>query len=373
MDGLLSLKMRRLSFFCTMTVVWVHAFNLDDRYLWPGYKIYSGFDWNSFIQLWFGNSLFRFAIPLFFLISGYLMAEREGRLTYPKMVGKRAKSLLVPYLAWSFVGLVLTFWWESDPFLNQFVESAHLRAMNNKPLHSLNFSDWLFTWILDPVSFQLWFLRTVFLYAVLYPFLVRVIDRYPTWYFSFMVVNWLISSGFFIIEAEGLLFFSIGIFIRKKEFPVSRYPLPIPFYGLVMLVAFLSLGKTGLAFLPGDWTFPLAYLIHKIHQPLLLLVFWFGYDRLPVWKPGSWFDKLSATNFFIYGAHVPLVYYVTDWFFAEFGKDPVLRLGLFVLLPLTTILLSGLVALFLKRYIPALFKVFSGWRTYPEFSESKPQ
>lgn len=358
-----------MSFFCTLTVVWVHSFNLDDRYLWPGYKVFDGFDLNSFVQLFFANSLFRFAIPLFFLISGYLMAEREGKISYEKMVGKRAKSLLIPYLAWSFVGLMITYWWESDPALNVFVESAHLRAFDNQSLHTLNPIQWIQTWLLEPVSFQLWFLRTIFLYSVLYPILEKALGRIPIWIFSFLGINWLISSGFFIIEAEGLLFFSLGIFIQKKKISIQDFPVPIPFYGLVLLVIFLSLTKTSLAYFPGDWTFPVSYLIHKLHQPLLLLVFWFGYDRLPKCNPGAWFDQLSVTNFFIYGAHVPFVYYATDWFFSAFGRENSTRLMLFAALPIATILLAGLVGLFLKRFNPVVFKIFSGWRKYPDFSK----
>lgn len=363
----LSLKMRRISFFCTLTVVWVHSFNLDDRYLWPGYKL-SVFDWNSFFQLWIGNSLFRFAIPLFFLISGFLMAEREGRLSYSVMLQKRAKSLLVPYVAWSIVGLGLTFWWEADSFLNQFVVSASLRPFGNLALHQFSWQQWLEAWLLHPVSFQLWFLRSLFLYSALYPLLAKVALNYPRWFFGISGMLWLLNSGIFFLDGDGLLFFSLGIWIQKTGFQIEQVRLRYPLALFSLVLFFITIGKTMLAFVPGDWTFPTAYLLHKFHQPLLIVFVWLIFDRLPKQNPGHWFDTLSATNFFIYGAHVPLVYYVTDWLFLHLGKGPETRLTIFLLLPFFTIISLATLALLLKRFLPIIFKIFSGWRNYPTFT-----
>jgi fucose 4-O-acetylase-like acetyltransferase len=51
-----------------------------------------------------GWTLPTFAIPIFFAISGYLLAVKSENGTkadwYPQALSKRVRSLLVPYLIW---------------------------------------------------------------------------------------------------------------------------------------------------------------------------------------------------------------------------------------------------------------------------------
>lgn len=360
-----SLKLRRLSFFSTLTVVWVHAFNLGDRYLWPGYKLGTGWDGNAFFQLWVANGLFRFAIPLFFLISGFLAARREDLLPYPDMVRKRAKYLLVPYLAWSAFGIAITFLFEQHSLGFQWVRSAHLSPLGDVPIKDYSWDKLLETWLLDPISFQLWFLRTLFLYAVLYPLIAKGVVRFPKIILPLFGFFWLASAGLFVVEGEGLFFFSLGIWMAKSNVPFLFRPERRQWAMLIILILIISVGKTQLAFLEGDFTFPLAYFSHKILQVLLVLGVWFGYDLLPKVAPGFWFDQLSSTNFFIYGAHVPLVYFLTDGLFQFLGHTPTWHWLIFIFLPLVLIAFWGLLGLLVKRFSPLIFGIWSGFRKYP--------
>lgn len=360
-----SLKLRRLSFFSTLTVVWVHAFNLSDRYLWPGYKLNIDWNANAFFQLWVANGLFRFAIPLFFLISGFLAARREGILPYPEMVKKRAKYLLVPFVAWSAFGLLVTFLFEQFPLGFQWVRIASLSPYGDTPLQNYSWDKLLETWFLRPISFQLWFLRALFIYALLYPVISRVVVRFPKVSLPVFGLFWLGSVGLFIVEGEGLFFFSLGIWLAKNKNPWQFSPGLKQYFYLATLAFIISLGKTQLAFMEGDYTFPLAYFSHKILQVLLVFVVWFGYDVLPKISPGFWFDKLSSTNFFIYGAHVPLVYFLTDGLFHYFGHSPNVHWLVFIFLPLLLIAFWGFLGLILKRFSPVIFGIWSGFRKYP--------
>ena len=90
-----------------ITVVYVHAFNFDDRYLWPGRPFEEAMNLPNFLQVLITNGLFRFGIPLFFLRSGFLIAETEERYTPLTRIKKRFHTLVLPYLAWSFIGLAI--------------------------------------------------------------------------------------------------------------------------------------------------------------------------------------------------------------------------------------------------------------------------
>ncbi|MFY8005186.1 MAG: acyltransferase family protein, partial [Chitinophagaceae bacterium] len=92
-----SSKMRFWSFISMVLLVFVHGYNLNDRYLQPWSTVNEPIGFNSFIQYFLANALFRFRIPLLFIISGYLFALGEGKETHKQRVKKRLKTLLLPY------------------------------------------------------------------------------------------------------------------------------------------------------------------------------------------------------------------------------------------------------------------------------------
>lgn len=356
--------MRRLAFVSTLTVVWVHSFNLNERYLWPGYNLAGAISFNHFFQLLICNSLFRFAIPLFFMISGYLMAHREGKLPYGEMVAKRAKMLLGPYFSWAIIGLAFTYLWEAIPELNPITDLSHLRPFYDKHLHNFNLTEWLQALTILPVSFQLWFLRSLFIYSVIYPALAWAIERKPIIYFCVAGLLWLVSGDLFVVGGDGLLYFGFGIFLRKKEVDLGKLShflySPI-FYILAIALAF---GHTALAFANPEWAMTAGYFVYKIMQPALLIAIWTFYDKLNFNTQITHFDKLSVTNFFIYGAHVPAVYFITDWVFEHYGRTDEIRLSLFLLLPAVVILVASTTGLLLRKVWPAAFALLSGWRKF---------
>lgn len=211
MSPYLSQKIKRLSFLSMLSVVYVHAFNFEDRYLWEGRIFEENMDFNSFTQVFVSNVLMRFGLPLFFMRSGFLMAESAKKYTQKERLGKKAKTLLIPYLAWSLLGILITFGLESYQSTLPFVESSSLGPFNNQRIENLDFAQLLATWLFHPISFQLWFLRNLFVYACLFPYLLALLNRYPISFLSFLALCWILGIGLFVVEGEGLFFFTLGI------------------------------------------------------------------------------------------------------------------------------------------------------------------
>jgi len=70
MDKFLSYKIRAISFWAILLVVFLHAYNLDTKQ--QGIILTFPKSYNWFIQNLISNGLTRVAVPLFFIISGYL-------------------------------------------------------------------------------------------------------------------------------------------------------------------------------------------------------------------------------------------------------------------------------------------------------------
>lgn len=344
-----------------ITVVYVHAFNFDDRYLWPGRPFTEAMSFPNFLQVLIANGLFRFGIPLFFLRSGFLMAETEGRYTPITRLRKRFQTLVLPYLLWSLVGTFITYAWEANSFTAPFAQSAWLRPFNNLPVHEWSFWQWIESVLLQPISFQLWFLRSLFVYSLLYPLLVLGINRFPIWIFVFFGLAWLLSLGAFFLEGEGLLFFSLGIWLQKRGFSSGGVSHLVHKLRLWWWLPVLLLVKTWYSF--QEYPIPIGYFLHKAVQPLLVLAVWDLYDRVFTSPGTSFLDKLSPYNFYIYGFHVPILYFATDLVLSILGREDYIRGAVYIFLPLVVMAIAWALGAILKQlYLPA-FKLFTGGRT----------
>ena len=358
----LSRKLSRLSFLGMLTVVYVHSFNFDDRYLWAGRPFFEEMNAFNFIQILVTNGLFRFGVPLFFFRAGMLMAATEEKYTPLTRLKKRGQTLLIPYLAWSLFGILITYYFESRPDLAPFAESSWLRPFGNLPVHKWDLSQWFESVLIQPVSFQLWFLRSLFMYSLLYPILVKGLSWKPQWILGTFCFLWLSSfGGIALVEGEGLFFFTLGIFFAKggvNEVRILEFFLRYRLYWIALTVVLL---KTFVSFQFDDQFLP-VYLLHKIAQPLLVLSVWFGYDYVFGQIQHTPLEKLSRYNFFVYGAHVPLVYYLTDLLFSIYGKDDSIRFAVFCSLPLVVAASAIIIGFVLEKAVYPVFWVLTGGR-----------
>lgn len=79
-----------MSFFSILLVIYIHSYYLEGN----------EFEMNKFIQLFWGQGICRIAVPLFFILSGYLFFCNidEGVQTVWRKIKKRCKTLLLPYI-----------------------------------------------------------------------------------------------------------------------------------------------------------------------------------------------------------------------------------------------------------------------------------
>lgn len=361
----LSTKLRRLSFLGMLSVVYVHSFNFDDRYLWAGRPFFEEMDAWNFLQVLITNGLLRFGIPLFFFRSGMLMVETEDRYTALGRLKKRSLTLLVPYLAWSFLGIGLTWLFELSPEWSVYPDIAHLRPFENLAVHKWTAAQWFESLFLRPVSFQLWFLRSLFLYSALYPLLRLGMKKIPWVLIAFFTIAWVLSIDMFFLEGEGLLFFSLGIWLASGGFDPERVKKHLLRFGYYWVLALVLLAKTWMGF-ASDWEdrsmMTAGYFMHKFCQPLLMAAVWFGYDATLGKLTSTPLEGLSKYNFFVYGAHVPLVYYATDFLLQHLGRTSEVRFLIFLLLPLLVSVWAILLGKFLEKFVYPLFWLLTGGR-----------
>lgn len=366
----LSQKFKFWSFVSMVLLVFVHGYNLEIRYLQPWTAPNEPITFTSFVEYLFANGLLRFRIPMLFAISGYLFALHD-QAPHSDRIKKRARTLLAPYLIWSALALVFVFLLEMYPTTREWVISSQVVQIDNsrKLIHEYQWYEVIARWLFFPVAYQLWFIRVLFVYNCAYLGIRWCVTH--RWgrpiFFVFAVLLWLATFGIVFIEGEGLLFFSLGVWMQKTGFNLERASSALsPKIWSVVFVA-VAIVKTYLAFqgqkLIGDTVFPIITLLHKVTVFSGLVACWFGLDWLVTQlmhkKVCVW---LSGFSFIIYTLHAPLVAILInvsfDWLQGIHG----FRMIGFVCLPLLLIAVCVGLGAVLRKAAPGLYGLLTGWR-----------
>ena len=368
MDRFLSQKFRFYSFVSIVLLLYVHGYNLHETYLTPYSVVKEPLTITTFTEYFLANGALRFRIPMLFIISGYIYALQEDK-PYIQLVKKRTVTLLIPFFIWSAVGIAITWLWQQFPATAQAVKDAQLDQLgDNRPYAEIGWGGVLYRWAVRPVSFQLWFVRSLFIYNVFYPFIKRVVIKFPVVWFSLAFLFWHTIYSVFFIEGLGLFFFSFGVWVNKYNYPIYKKPVWFSYYLSWLFYLGISVIKTFMAFEldPADaaTTFVL-YGLHDISVVSGILAIWFGGDRIVRWcMSKEWFAWASKFSFVIFALHVPLIHYATRLAFIYWHNMPDYRLLTYITVPVIILLFCIVVGALLRSLFPKAYRIATGGRGF---------
>ena len=263
----------------------------------------------------------------------------------------------------------LTYILESSPYGKGIVLETHLMQFggNRILIHDYKWYELLLRWLLFPVPYQLWFIRVLFIYNLAYPALRWCALKGAKIFFSVIIILWLANFGTPLFEAEGLLFFTLGIWMQKKNFNIeapSKWLRPLPWAFTFIL---LNGTKTILAFkgltIMGNNVYPVLQITYKIVVFSGLVTAWYGCDTLVRWCINKkWFIWLSAFSFIIYAAHALFIAYAINMVFPLVKHIPDYRIITYLLLPLSILALCTMLGAFLRSISPKFYSLLTGGR-----------
>ena len=138
------------------------------------------------------------------------------------------------------------------------------------------------------------------------------------------IFRYLVCPRFFIwytiysisfIEGLGLFFFSFGVWLSKRNFPIHKKPDWFSYYLSWLFYNGISVIKTFMAFEPEADNPAAPYILYTLHGISIfsgIPAIWFGADPIVKWcMSKNWFVWASAFSFIIFALHVPLIHYAT--------------------------------------------------------------
>jgi surface polysaccharide O-acyltransferase-like enzyme len=155
------------------------------------------------------------AVPLFFLISGFLLYVKEPN--FFENLKKKGKTILLPYFLWAILVIFFLFAAQSFSFTKPYF--ANLIVRNFSPM------DWIGAFIGHfgkfaepsghPLVYQFWFLRDLFVLNLLFVIIKKIVDLCPGGAFLLFFLLWIGGINIYIVSTGALFFFALGYYIVK--------------------------------------------------------------------------------------------------------------------------------------------------------------
>ncbi|KRB86225.1 hypothetical protein ASE00_05710 [Sphingomonas sp. Root710] len=297
----------------------------------------------------------RASVPLLSVISGYLMVQQHGAMNAATRLRKKARSLLIPLVGWNLIAVLLT-----------------TALTRHAPYTTVGeWTNGLLAISKEPAIRPLYFLRDIFLCALLFPLIRLAIDRAPVATLTLVAIVSLAGWTYPLFIGSGpLLFFTAGVAIALGK--LSAEPDPRQ-KRLLMIAALLVPGFTAAVMVEmlvgpasAGWL-QLAFTIGLIVERIC--VAWF------VWIVARWtlrqrwnplIQAIEPYIFIIFCSHV--LWLALAWHLLEaagISYDHPLYPLFFATAPLQALLAGLGAAMILRRISPALLGLLCGGRVPP--------
>ncbi len=280
------------------------------------------------------------AVPVFFLLAGYLSAKNmdSPTLGFSGFIEKKAKTLIIPFLFWNSLALILVFIAKLTGISSAFQGNGAYFDVAGTPFSILSA---LLGLGRQPIVYQFWFLRDLIVVSIISFLFRRAVPKIPFLPWMLFLVP--------IPMASSMAFYLLGYSMKK----ITAAELPKQNSCVLYCLLWIILGVE---------QFFAHVTIPSPIQQLGSAAFIFMLAHILSYH--SWGTKLStvgASVFFIYAAHEPLqTIMAKSW--QILGVPGYGSLGCFLLIPATSFLICLVGYKGLKKITPKLMPVITGGR-----------
>lgn len=348
MTQYLSDKLRILSLISIIFVLYIHSgFHADEI---------KGMLMNDRVQEFISGMMGRCAVPLFYVISGYLFFLRvpEGMKSIYGKMRKRVGTLIVPYIIGClfFVGFGVLM--AVLPGVSKYMNSS-VMPLFSKPIGEILRSIFYDAGNGTPCAFQLWFLRD----------LILIVATSPLWYLLLKHLRWILvvtCFGLTYLHIQFIPFFALFWFLFGGQLVQVKNKYGGASLTVFTIVVFLFLSVVQL-FMPDmiDWE------LVKIPIIILGLISILGIYDMVLGKDFKlsehrWLATACQFTFFIYLFHEPTLNIVRKLIVVVLGKNELGYLTSYLISPWIFTVCAVFTGLLFRKYLPRVYDVCTGGR-----------
>ncbi len=300
------------------------------------------FNFTDTTKAFFTHSFFRAAVPILATMSGYLLFISAAHLNIPKLIAKKARTLVIPLIIWNMpfaIIIVLLQYYNPDIYEARYT------------LYPFSLEGWL-NGLLgiygEPLNGPLYFLRDLFLIAVLAPFYWMIFKKIPYIGFAVIVIIFAFKlDGALILRDSMYVAYYLGVLAATQKWDLKaldKYAYPL-FAVFIMGCIYLIYNKID----NSD-----AY---SIVAPFLV---WPILAKLTYTRVGDFLVNNTKHSFLLFLSHTPIMFIFYQLYTRIDNNIPYLVFWLATPIITTFIILKLLPKT--EQFFPPLYKLSTGGR-----------
>jgi succinoglycan biosynthesis protein ExoH len=310
---------------------------------------------NSFVLFFFFS-----VVPLLSMVSGWLFFSftDNARNQLLSRMGKRFKSLYIPLVLWNMLYLAILWSVFAADSHSPILEDINVDFETAGPLAYFNA---VFGVTHHPIGFQFWFVRDLFVTALISPLLWVMLTRAPLIGATALGLVWL--SGFdlwIFFRTDVVFFFYLGGFLRL-------YKLPLEIAGraavwlLVAYVLLVALRTAAPYFMDPDSGY--LDVATRAMRLVGVMACWGIFQRVALTPFGAVVARFGGFAFFLHAAHFPLLAFIKIllWRLVPV-ENQYWMLAHYAVSVLITVAIGVSVGMALARLLPKQFAFLNGGR-----------
>lgn len=357
LDAATSHRVKLLRFPLILLVLYIHCYLAPVR-LGNSTVAVEPATWLIALQAAWSNGFARTAVPLFFLMSGYLyFVGFDGSFAaYRTKTVRRIGTLLVPLLFWNLLIIALFALGQSLPATAGYFNADNGRMLDLTPF---GFIDMLIGITHFPLAYQFWFIRDLMVIALfalpLYWLMRWSGPTIPVVLFVWWLFNPLRLPFLTVPSLEATTYFTIGAWLAMTARPM------FPPVGWLRWLTPLYL-----AVLTTDITIRMTMGRQTLFSVSVLVGIVFVLAMTGLVREGSRVSRalatLSLASFFVFAAHEPLMTLCRKLIYRTLPASQATIFTAYALLPLVLAGLLTAVYFALRRTAPRFTAIISGGR-----------
>lgn len=341
-------KKEYISFLLSILVLFIHSYFAPDVAD------------NSFISVvnhkvsyFFSYSITRFAVPMFFMLSGISFFKDYDNKKYFKKIKSRLFTLVIPYLLWNTIWML----WQI------FTSYSFLAKFSTGEPYPLTFTSILKGIFFYECNIPFWFIFDIIVFALAAPLVFLIIRNK---YIGILaVVGLTIASllGIYVPEAVfyypmSLVFYLIGAIIGYHffGFAAKKSSKPMKITSVIFLSAYI-LAKN---IVPQELHID-NYLIQTVVYTLSAFSLWNIVDIfIERIKPRAIYKR----SFAVYAMHLNIAIIILKIFSFCLPENPWLEIPKFITMVVLTLVIINCICSFCEKFLPKIYGLFTGNRIH---------
>lgn len=312
---------------------------------------YASYSTNQWLTGTFYNSLFRWSVPIFIMVSGSLLLNEFKKDSIFSFYKKRALKVVIPLIFWGIIYFIYKYRFQ---------------------LETITFETFLSSFLKGPIYYPLWFLYMIIFLYLFTPFIKKVVNNASRIHIKWFLIIWftLISLyntvcfsldkiNFYTTEipvyigqfAAGFLYtgyYILGYYLTKFDLKSSK---SLNLIGLICL--FITFYGTYLISAPNN-LFGSYFVNYLNFNTVLVSIMVFLYFKDKNLKSNVIINSISKYSFGIYLIHVIIMEFIFINLKVDFHlKQPIFYMPFYSLL----VLLLSLVFSYLISKIPVIKRI----------------